>query len=87
IDFEIGKLGLTNQEIDDLVVFLSTALLDQRVVEQKAPFDHPQLFVPNGHKTLFGFPIPGLGGAADELLEIKEVGRNGGPLPKGFLEP
>jgi cytochrome c peroxidase len=87
IDFEIGKLGLTNQEIDDLVVFLSTALTDQRVVEQKAPFDHPQLFVPNGHKTLFGFPIPGFGGAADELLEIKEVGRNGGPLPKGFLEP
>lgn len=87
IDFEIGKLGLTEQEITDLVAFLSTALTDQRVVEQKAPFDHPQLFVPNGHKTILGFPIPGIGGAPDDLLEIPAVGRNGGPLPKGFLEP
>lgn len=87
IDFEIGKLGLTEQEITDLVAFLSTALTDQRVVEQKAPFDHPQLFVPNGHKTILGFPIPGIGGAQDDLLEIPAVGRNGGPLPKGFLEP
>ncbi len=87
VDFEIGKLGLTNQEIDDLVAFLSTALTDERVVQQRAPFDHPQLFVPNGHKTLFGLPVPGLRGVADELLEIPAVGRNGGPLPKGFLEP
>ncbi len=87
VDFEIGKLGLTPQEIDDLVAFLSTALTDDRVVQQKAPFDHPQLFVPNGHKTLFGLPIPGPRGVADELLEIPAVGANGGPLPKGFLEP
>lgn len=87
IDFEIGKLNLTPQQIDDLTAFLTTALLDQRVVQQSAPFDHPQLFVPNGHKTLFGFPIPSFGGAEDDLLEIPAVGRNGGPLPKGFLEP
>jgi cytochrome c peroxidase len=87
IDFEIGKLNLTPQEIDDLTAFLTTALLDQRVVQQRAPFDHPQLFVPNGHKTLFGFPIPGFGGAEDDMIEIPAVGRNGGPLPKGFLEP
>ncbi len=87
IDFEIGKLNLTNQEIDDLVAFLSTALTDERVVQQKAPFDHPQLFVPNGHKTISGFPVPGGGGVADEMLEIPAVGRNGGPLPKGFLQP
>ncbi len=87
IDFEIGKLNLTPQEIDDLVAFLTTALTDDRVVQQKAPFDHPQLFVPNGHKTPFGFPIPNLFGVEDELLEIPAVGRNGGPLPKGFLEP
>ena len=49
IDFEIGKLNLTEQQIDDLVAFLGRPLTDVRVVRQSAPFDHPQLFVPNGH--------------------------------------
>ena len=55
---------------------------------RRAPFDHPQLFVPNGH--------PGDGtstvdadrdGLADDLMiEIPAVGAAGGaPLP-GFLE-
>jgi len=86
IDFEIGKLNLTNAEIDDLVAFLAGALTDERVKQQKAPFDHPQIFVPNGHRTILGFPIPDLDGAQDDLLEIPAVGRNGGPLPRGFLQ-
>ena len=40
IDFEIGKLNLTEQEIDDLVAFLGRPLTDPRVVRQRAPFDH-----------------------------------------------
>ena len=48
IDFEIGKLNLTAQQIDDLVAFLGRPLTDLRVV-QSAHLDHPQLFVPNGH--------------------------------------
>jgi len=86
IDFEIGKLNLTNAQIDDLVAFLTGALTDERVKQQKAPFDHPQLFVPNGHRTVFGFPLPDFDGARDEFLEVPEVGRNGGPLPKAFLQ-
>jgi len=85
IDFEIGKLNLTEPQIDDLVAFLK-GLTDQRVVRRSAPFDHPQLFVPNGHKTIAGFPVPDLDGVKDEILEIPAVGRSGGTPLKGFLE-
>ena len=59
-----------------------------RVVLQKAPFDHPQLFVPNGHPMGHdGRPrVNDEGVARDNMLEIPEVGRHGGPLPRGFLE-
>lgn len=87
IDFEIGKLNLTEQEIQDLEAFLTHALTDQRVVQQRAPFDHPELMVPNGHLTIGSIPLIDLdGGAKDDMLVIPAVGRNGGPLPKGFLE-
>ena len=45
------------------------------------PFDHPQLFIPNGP----GAPrmiMPG-----DPLFEIPAVGRFGGQPQKKFLEP
>jgi cytochrome c peroxidase len=88
IDFEIGKLDLTPQQIEDLVAFLGRPLTDGRVVRQSAPFDHPQLFVPNGHVTTRGGTprVTEEGVAQDVLLEIPEVGRRGGRLPAGFLE-
>jgi cytochrome c peroxidase len=87
IDFEIGKLNLTPEQIDELVAFLGRPLTDLRVVRQSAPFDHPQLFVPNGHATYEGSPrVTREGVAQDLLLEVPEVGRHGGRLPKGFLE-
>jgi len=87
VDFEVGKLNLTERQIDDLVEFLTTALTDPRVVRQSAPFDHPQLFVPNGHDMRSGAPVVDPNGTAkDLLLEIPAVGRTGGPLPAGFLE-
>jgi cytochrome c peroxidase len=82
IDFEIGKLNLSEAEIDDLVSFLH-ALTDPRVVQQTGVFDHPQLFVPSGHSTS-GSDLDG--SAPDQLIEVPAVGRTGGPLPKGFLE-
>jgi len=86
IDFEIGKLNLTSQQIDDLVAFLSRPLTDPRVAQQRAPFDHPQLFVPNGHATNGRrLRVTDEGVAQDVFLEIPAVGRNGGPLPAGFL--
>jgi cytochrome c peroxidase len=87
IDFEIGKLNLTPQEIDDLTAFLGRPLTDQRVVSQSAPFDHPQLFVPNGHPMQGTRPrVTDEGVAKDDFLEIPAVGRYGGTLPRGFLQ-
>jgi cytochrome c peroxidase len=45
---DITELGLTPVEKDQLVAFMR-ALTDDRVRFHKAPFDHPQLMVPNGH--------------------------------------
>lgn len=83
----LGIPVLTADEIDAIVAFLE-ALTDERVRYRRAPFDHPQLFVPNGHP---GDPTStmdanGDGLADDLIIEIPAVGGAGGdPLP-GFLE-
>jgi hypothetical protein len=79
-------LNLTPEEKADLLAFL-LALTDERVRYQRAPFDHPQLFTPNGQ---VGDEIrvitDGAGKALDVWWEIPAVGRHGGtPLPR-FLE-
>jgi hypothetical protein len=66
------------QNIHDLVDFISNGLADQRVAMEQAPFDHPQLFVPNGTQDITpgkdSCPeIPG----EDSCLEIPAVGRGG----------
>jgi cytochrome c peroxidase len=69
----------------DLVAFLKS-LTDERVRIAAAPFDHPQLFVPNGHPGNDRFVIQRDGQAIDSFLEIPATGRNGGPVLPGFLE-
>jgi cytochrome c peroxidase len=83
----LGIPGLTEHEIRALTSFLK-ALTDERVLYRKAPFDHPQLFVPNGHRGndhhVRDRNRDGL--ADDEMIEISAVGAKGGrPIP-GFLE-
>lgn len=89
----LPPLNLSQAEQQALVAFLKS-LTDERVRYQKAPFDHPQLFVPNGHpgdeNSVTSDPnvtvADGTKQATDELLEIPAVGRNGAqPLPN-FLE-
>lgn len=83
----VGVPVLTSDEVDALVAFLET-LTDERVVYQRAPFDHPQLFVPNGHPGSSSSTVDanGDGLADDVMVEIPAVGAAGGaPLP-GFLE-
>jgi hypothetical protein len=79
--------GLTAPEIDVVAAFME-ALTDERVVYRRAPFDHPQLFVPNGHagdsRTVTDANLDGL--ADDVLIEIPAVGAAGGPPLAGFLE-
>jgi cytochrome c peroxidase len=69
----------------DLVEFLR-ALTDERVRIAAAPFDHPQLFVPNGHPGDEDSVAQQGGQAVDSLIEIPATGRNGGPALPGFLE-
>jgi len=82
----LGIPVLTADEVTAIVAFLE-ALTDERVFYQRAPFDHPQLFVPNGHPGDSSSTIDADGdGLADDLMvEIPAVGAAGGdPLP-GFL--
>jgi hypothetical protein len=72
-----------------LIAFLRNGLTDQRVLYEQAPFDHPQIFVPNGHpyaapgnttpiaRGNTNYPI-----AIDQLLEIKAVGAAGVTTPQ-----
>jgi cytochrome c peroxidase len=69
----------------DLVAFLE-ALTDERVRIAAAPFDHPQIFVPNGHPGNETFVLQVDGQAVDTFLEIPATGRNGGPVLPAFLE-
>lgn len=86
IDPDIRRLGLTSQQIDDIVAFLN-ALTDPRVERRSAPFDHPQIFLPNGH-TGNEFQVTRIqdGTAQDQILEIPAVGRNGGTPLRRFLQ-
>lgn len=81
-------LNLTSSQKQALVAFMK-GLTDERVRFQRAPFDHPQLFIPNGHpgdqNTVAVDPNVQTGNdfkqAQDALLEIPAVGRNGSSAP------
>jgi cytochrome c peroxidase len=83
----LGVPSLTSIEIDAIVAFLES-LTDERVLYRRAPFDHPQLFVPNGHPggRLSTTDANNDGRADDIMLEIPAVGAEGGPPLPGFLE-
>jgi cytochrome c peroxidase len=70
-DVDIGPIGLTETEKQALVAFLR-GLTDTRVADQSAPFDHPQLFVPNGHEFVEGHH------RFDDMRVISATGAAGG---------
>ena len=79
----LSTLNLNEEQKEALVAFLK-GLTDERVRYHRAPFDHPQLFVINGHPgNQTSVTNDGTGKATDTLLEIPAVGRNGlsSPLP------
>jgi len=55
--------------IEALVDFLAEGLTDPRVALEQAPFDHPELIVPNGSPTGAAFK--------DLVITIPAVGKNG----------
>ncbi len=86
LDADIQNLNLSAEDKTDLVEFLKS-LTDERVRKQSAPFDHPQLLIPNGHPGDTNSVIQDgtTGKATDSLLEIPAVGRNGGAFLPNFL--
>lgn len=67
-----------------LVRFL-LALTDDRVRYERAPFDHPELVIPDGHPgDSEAITATADGRAAGTLRTIRAVGKNGNPEP---LEP
>lgn len=87
IDANIKTLNLTADEDDALRAFL-LALSDERVRFERAPFDHPELCVPDGspgtntHIAQYG---PN-GYGRDHLLEIPAVGAAGDKFPLQTFE-
>lgn len=81
LDADIQNIGLSDAEKDALVAFLK-GLTDERVRYEKAPFDHPQLFIPNGHPgDQNSVTNDGTGKATDSLVEIPPVGKDGYTKP------
>src|SRR5262245_39402757 len=83
----LGVPALADDEIDAIVAFLES-LTDLRVLYQRAPFDHPQIFVANGHPgdSRHTTDSDHDGRADDVMVEIPAVGAAGGPPLPGFLE-
>ena len=71
----------------DLVAFLKS-LTDDRVRYEKAPFDHPALKIPNGHKG-DNTAVQSIDGvkATDEFMTLPAVGAAGLTTPiKPFIQ-
>ncbi|MBT0652765.1 cytochrome-c peroxidase [Geomobilimonas luticola] len=75
---DINGLKDAGKEADRnaLVAFL-LSLTDERVRQEKAPFDHPQIFVPNGHEAKVAGDPKRTRVLADRTLEIPAVGAAG----------
>ena len=82
LDGDIHPLGLSDEEKTSLVAFL-VSLTDDRVRYERAPFDHPQLFITNGHPgDQNAVTDDGTGQATTTLLELPAVGRYGLSTPQ-----
>jgi len=76
--------GFNEQKKADIIAFLK-GLTDERVRWERAPFDHPALSVPHGHKdAALNVLTPR---AEDIVLQIPAVGREGLPSTQGPLQP
>jgi len=72
----IGQLQGDEERQEELVDFL-LALTDERVRWERAPFDHPQLFIPDGHEERVAGNPKRSRVLLDRMVEIPAVGANG----------
>jgi cytochrome c peroxidase len=77
LDVELARVFIAEPDLDALILFMM-ALTDERVRDESKPFDHPQLFVPNGHHGGHHalHCVDGIQ-ACDNLMEIPAVGKKG----------
>jgi cytochrome c peroxidase len=81
-DIGIRPLELSETEKTSLVAFMQS-LTDDRVLYERAPFDHPQLFITNGHPgDQNAVTDDGSGQATVTVVELPAVGRNGLSTPQ-----
>jgi cytochrome c peroxidase len=73
---DIRPLHLTNLEKRALVDFMRNGLTDCRVLKQRAPFDHPELPVPNG-TNLAAVGAEGIGSCHDRDDDDDDDGDHG----------
>lgn len=77
----VRRLNLSTTERASLVAFMK-ALTDDRVKYQRAPFDHPELCVPNGHIiTVQTVDSRYTLSAADQWMKVRSTGKNGTSVP------
>ncbi|HWR20437.1 MAG TPA: hypothetical protein VN444_01095, partial [Verrucomicrobiae bacterium] len=69
-DLSVNGLGMAPSEVSDLVAFM-LALTDDRVRWERAPFDHPELVIPNGQD----------GSGNDMTITLPAVGAAGKATP------
>lgn len=68
----VNNLRSSASKRSDLVAFLK-ALTDERVRNETAPFDHPQLLIPNGAPELPLIELPATGGLALDVAPTLTV--------------
>jgi hypothetical protein len=68
LDQNMAFVNISEADEDPLIAFL-TALTDERIRQEQAPFDHPEILVPNG----------GTFGNEERRIEIPAVGAGGRP--------
>jgi cytochrome c peroxidase len=86
-DIDVGLAMVQNigsADADLLVGFL-LSLTDERTRLQQAPFDHPQLIIPNGNNTAQSHPVLLAPYAADIYLTLPAVGSAGSTALTNFL--
>lgn len=92
LDPDIQPLYLSDQEQADLVAFLRDVLTDQRVMWERAPFDHPSLDLNTGHigdtTNVPGPNNPKTAKQAPDILEkVPSIGSTGRSAQQGPLQP
>lgn len=90
LDPDIESLKLSDGDKRKIIAFMKS-LTDERVRREAAPFDHPELLLPNGHLgNAWNVGTTSNGQvAADETIRLPAVGASGGygsPAQRNFLD-